>query len=170
MTKSIKYIFHIIGLLLVQVLILDQINFGTLNIYIAPIIIGTSILIFPISWRGPRLLLIGFIIGLILDAFHNTLGINSSAMLMIAFLRPYILILISPREGFEPIFSPNITALPLGKYLIYSSLLFLSFYLTYFAFESFNYQATLTVVLKAISSTIVAIILSALYQYLTIKK
>lgn len=170
MGNSVKHILHFVGLLFVQVLVIDQVTFGTLNTYISPIILGTSILILPISWRGPRLLLIGFTIGIILDAFHNTLGINASAMLVISFLRPYILRLISPREGFESFFTPNITALPLGQYLIYSSLLFLSFHLTYFAFESLNYQASLVVFIKALSSSIAATILSALYQYLTIKK
>ncbi|MCT4580089.1 MAG: hypothetical protein N4A35_01615 [Flavobacteriales bacterium] len=170
MSNSIQHIFHFIGLLMVQVLVIDQISFGALNPYINPIVLGTSILILPVSWRGPRLLLVGFLFGIILDAFHNTLGINASAMLIIAFLRPYILRLISPREGFESFFSPNVTSLPSGQYILYSSLLLLSFHLTYFAFESLNYQATLSVFIKALASTVAAIILSALYQYLTIKK
>jgi len=170
MNNTIRHIVHFIGLLLAQVLVIDQVTFGTLNPFIGPIILGTSILILPVSWRGPKLLIAAFIIGLILDAFHNTLGINASAMLVTAFLRPYILRIIAPREGFETFFTPNVTTLPFGQYILYSSLIFLSFHLTYFAFESLNYQATLSVFIKAISSTIAAILLSALYQYLTIKK
>ncbi len=170
MPKTLTYLFHFLGILLLQVLVVDQISFGVLNTYIAPLILCIVIFILPVDWKGVRLLIVAFVAGLILDAFHNTLGINASAMVVVAFLRPYILRTIAPREGFESFFTPNITTLPLGQYVVYSSLLFFSYHVTYFAFESLSYETIAVVFAKAIASSVAAIILASLYQYLTLKR
>ncbi len=170
MNSIIKHIIHLIGLILIQILVIDQISFGSLNTYISPIIIGTGIIILPAGWSSNRLLLIAFFVGILLDSFHNTLGINTSALLLLAFLRPLILKIVSPREGFESFVEPTVLNLKIGKYSIYASILFLCYHLTYFFLESLNSSTVLIILLKTVLSTIVALFLSLLYQYLTIKK
>jgi hypothetical protein len=170
MNSVIKHIVHLIGLILIQILVIDQISFGSLNAYISPIIIGTGIIILPAGWPSNRLLLIAFFVGILLDSFHNTLGINTSALLLLAFLRPLVLKIVSPREGFESFVEPTVLNLKIGKYAIYASILFLCYHLTYFFLESLNSDTVLIILLKTLLSTIAALFLSLLYQYLTIKK
>lgn len=170
MNSLIKNTIHLIGLILIQVLVIDQVSFGGLNTYISPIIIGTGIIILPAGWTANRLMLTAFITGIILDSFHNTLGINTSALVLLAFLRPLALKIVSPREGFESFVEPTVFTLKTGKYSIYASILFLGFHLTYFFLESLNTNTVLIIILKAIVSTIAALLLSLLYQYLTLKK
>ena len=107
MNSVVKNIVHLFALILVQVLIVDQISYGSLNNCIAPIIVGTGIIILPVGLSRNRLLFIAFAIGVILDSFHNTLGINTSALVLLAFLRPLALKIISPREGIEAFVEPT---------------------------------------------------------------
>lgn len=170
MPNAIKNILNFVGIIIIQVLVIDQIYFGLINHMINPILLPVVIIILPIGWSKINLILSSFVLGILLDAFHNTLGINASAMITIAFIRPYIMRLISPREGFEMFFEPNIINLQLGQYLIYSSIIFFSYHMIYFLLESLSYQNLGIVILKTLLSTIAAIIISAIYQYLTIKK
>jgi len=170
MNNTIKHIIHFIGILLLQVLVIDQINFGTFNTYINPIIIGTNLLIIPVGWTKNRLLLIAFAIGILTDSFHNTLGINTSSLLMLAFFKPLALRVISPREGFEPFIEPSVISLGMAKFATYSSILFFIYHFVYFSLESLNVNSVLTILLKSLASTIVALVLSVIYQYLTLKR
>lgn len=170
MNSIIKNIIHLLSLILVQVLVVDQLSFGVLNNYVCPIIVGTGIIILPAGWSSNRTLIAAFIVGIILDSFHNTLGINTSALLLLAFLRPLALKIISPREGFESFVEPTVFNLKIGKYAIYSSILFLSYHLLYFFIESLETSSSLTIITKALFSTVIAFLVSLLYQYLTFKK
>lgn len=170
MNNTIRHIFHFIGIILLQVLVIDQINFGSLNTYISPIVIGASILILPVGWTTNRLLLSAFIVGILIDSFHNTLGINTSALIFVAFLRSLVLRTVSPREGFESFIEPTVINLGIVKFTIYASILFLIYHLVYFSLESIDLNSVITIVMKAFASTIVALPLSILYQYLTLKR
>jgi hypothetical protein len=170
MNNNFRHIIHFIAILLLQVLVIDQINFGSLNTYINPIIIGTSLLIVPVGWTSNRLLIFAFIIGLIIDTFHNTLGINTSALLTLAFFKPLALRTVSPREGFESFIEPTVITLGIVKFLIYASILFFIYHLVYFSLESIDLSNLITIILKALASSIAALSLSILYQYLTLKR
>ncbi len=170
MNNLIKNILHLLGLVFVQVLVIDQISFGSLNTYVSPIIVGLGIIILPAGWSQNRLLLTAFLVGILLDSFHDTLGINASALVFLAFLRPLILKLVSPREGFESFIEPTVFTLKIGKYAIYSFILFLGFNVVYFLLESLETNSFIIVLIKAFLSSIVAFLLSLLYQYLTFKK
>ncbi len=170
MNNSIKHILNFIGLIAVQVLIVDQIDFLSLNTFINPIIIGTYLFLLPLSWRLNRLMLLAFFMGLILDSFHNTLGMNTFSMVLLAFLKPVLLRLVLPREGVDLEKSASVFILKLSKYLIFSGISFFIYHLAYFSLESLIIDSVLNVLLKAIASAFFAVLLSLLYQFLTIKK
>lgn len=170
MNNTIRHIIHFIGILLIQVLVIDQVSFGTFNKFINPIIIGTSFFIIPVGWATNRLLFIAFILGVLIDTFHNTLGINTSALLTLAFFRPLVIRTISPREGFESFIEPTVVTLGIVKFSIYASILFLIYHLVYFSLEGLNFDNILIIILKAFISAIIALLFSILYQYLTLKR
>ena len=170
MNSSIKHILNFIGLIAVQVLIIDQIDFLGLNVFVSPLLIGTYLFLIPLGWRTNKLLFLAFFMGLILDSFHNTLGMNTSAMVLIAFLRPLFLRIVLPREGVELEKSANVFTLKLPKYLIFSGISFFVYHLAYFSLESLVIDSFFSVLIKAFVSSIAAVLLSLLYQYLTLKK
>lgn len=84
-----------IVLVLLQVLVLNHIHilgYATPFFYIY--------LIVKMEYRIPRylILLIGFLLGLTIDMFTNTLGVNASATVLLAFMQPFFLKIFAPRD------------------------------------------------------------------------
>ncbi|HRF92087.1 MAG TPA: rod shape-determining protein MreD, partial [Bacteroides graminisolvens] len=99
----INYIYRIlwfVGLVLLQVLILNNIHLAG---YATPFLYTYFILKFPSSVSRNELLLWAFFLGLIIDIFSNTPGINASATVLMAFVRPPLLTLFTPRDSFDNI-------------------------------------------------------------------
>lgn len=86
--QAIAFVVYILAqVLLAKNLIVFQIGFSFL--YIAYLIN------FPLEVSRSTLLLIAFFTGFIIDWFYDTMGIHASACVFIAFLRPYIIQLLS---------------------------------------------------------------------------
>ena len=87
--------FWLVGLILLQALLFDK-------IIVAGIATPLPYIYVLITWNrdGTRwiLLLIGFILGLIIDSFTNLPGINAAACVLLAMLQPVYLNLFIPRE------------------------------------------------------------------------
>ena len=170
MSNYLKYIIQGIAILSVQILLVDQISFGELNAYINPIILGLFYISLPVGFSTRRMLFVAFLMGGILDAYHDTLGMNISASLSLVFSRPFFLRIIESREGFHTSFSPTVVSLGLPKFMIYAGLLFLIYHLNFFLLESFSTLSFVLLLLKTILSSIVALVFSVLLQYLTYNK
>ncbi len=170
MSNYLKHIVQGIAILFVQILLVDQISFGQLNAYINPIIIGAFYLSLPVGFSTRRMLFVALVLGGILDAFHDTLGMNMSASLSLAFSRPFFLRIIESREGFHTSFTPTVVSLGLPKFMVYAGLLFLIYHFNFFLLESFSALSFTSIILKTILSSIVALMLSILLQYLTYNK
>ncbi|MCA1746044.1 MAG: rod shape-determining protein MreD [Bacteroidales bacterium] len=93
-----RYLLSFIAIILVQVLVLNNLNLGG---YINPWLYVLFILILPVETPNWLLLVFGFVTGLIMDAFLNTIGMHASATVLLAFLRPLFLRFLAPREGYE---------------------------------------------------------------------
>ncbi len=97
-----------IGLVAVQVIILSQVALsadGYVNILIYPLFI----LFLPIELPTTAAVLLGFLIGLTVDLFDFTYGVNASAGAMSGYMRAVVLHRFAPHGGFsgkEPIPSP----------------------------------------------------------------
>lgn len=92
-------------------------NLGFCFMYIA------FIISLPLSVPVPLLLIIAFLNGLLIDAFYDTMGIHAAATVAIAYLRRYILTLLTPFGGYEEVSSISIEAISLQWYIIYISVL-----------------------------------------------
>ncbi len=170
MSSYLKHIIQGIAILLVQILIIDQVSFGQLNAYINPIIIGLFFISLPIGFSTRRMLFIAFVMGGVLDVYHDTLGMNISASLSLVFFRPFFLRIIESREGFHTSFLPTVVSLGLPKFMSYAGLLFFIYHLNFFLLESFSALSFVSILLKTVLSSIVALVLSVLLQYLTYNK
>ena len=88
-----RYLINFILLVFLQVFILNNIQFSG---YINPYIYVLFILILPFEIPSWFLIIIAFFLGLTIDLFSHTVGMHSSATVFMAFLRPYVLKIISP--------------------------------------------------------------------------
>ena len=89
-------------LLLLQVFLFQQVNWGwreedILFIYIYPLFI----LMLPIQMFRPFVIVLGFVMGLCVDLFYDTLGMHAAAGTFAAYLRPSIFNLVSPPNGYN---------------------------------------------------------------------
>jgi hypothetical protein len=153
-----------VSLVLVQVLILNQVQFSG---FFNPYIYILFILLLPTNSPKYALLILGFILGFVIDIFTNTLGVHSAATVFIAFVRPGILRLISNREddrGDYPGLNQNST----GWFITYVIMMvfihhFILFYLEVYTFSNF-FITFYRVILSTLFSSVV-IILSQLLVF-----
>lgn len=163
----IKYVAFFVVLLLLQLLFFNNVQ---LSGYINPYVYVLFILILPFGISGWLLLLLAFLLGLTMDVFMNTYGMHTSATLLMAFLRPYILRYVSDRDSYEQTGAPSLRSNGFIWFLKYSFILVLAHHLTLFLIESFTFIAFFQTLLRTILSTFVTLLFILLGLYLIEKK
>lgn len=163
-----KNIIRIVVLILVQVLLLKRIYFGWENFnYFSFLLYPLGLILLPI--KTPRILLIfiGFLIGIIIDLFYDSIGVHASATVFLAFIRPHLLKLIEPRGGY-PTQEIGPTKFHFGNnwFLTYCGIAMFLFMVFYFSIEVFTYIFIAEITLKVICSFIVSFICIILYVFL----
>lgn len=170
MQQIIKYILAGFGLVLLQGLIIQQIELGGVADYFVPFVYPMFILVFPYSFNKHWLLVIALITGLFVDMFYNTPGLNASAAVLIAFLRPYALSLLEPRDGFDEIKPPGYNSMGMNRFIAYVSILMFIYHLWFFSLEIFKISYLHIIVLKAFFSSLLATVLIVIIEILSVSK
>lgn len=154
-----------IALVFFQVLILNNIELGgSLN----PFLYVLFILMLPFDTPEWLVLIFGFVIGLTIDMFTDTLGMHTSATVFLAFSRKFILRVMAPRDGYETTFRPSVRKMGLQWFLIYASILvfihhFVLFYLEWFRFSDLFYTF-----IKVLFSSLLTLVLILITQFIFI--
>ena len=134
MERLLTRIAWFVGLVLVQALILNNIClFGLAT----PFIYVYYLLVLDRDIDHNVLMLVAFLLGLSVDIFSNTPGVNAGASVLVAFLRPTLLRLFSPRDEYEN-FEPGIYTLGFGAFVRYSIAVALLHHTALFLFEVFS--------------------------------
>ena len=155
MAVALQNILRFIFLILLQVFILDNIQFMG---YINPMIYVLFILSLPVRFPKWALLILAFIMGLIIDVFSNTAGMHSFALVFAAFLRtPVINIFTSIDEGSNP--TPSFHTFGVSAYVKYVVILVLIHHFILFSIESFSFLHLTLLIPKIIFSSTVTILL-----------
>lgn len=81
-------ILRFIGLLFLQVYVMDQVDFLG---YICPLVYILFILLYPVDNNRWTFLIVAFFLGLIIDTFQDTGGAHAAASVTLAFIRPLFL-------------------------------------------------------------------------------
>lgn len=157
--QLIKYGIMFISLVLIQVLILNHVQFSG---YVNPYIYILFVLLLPFSSPKYLVLLLAFLMGITIDIFSNSLGIHSFATVFAAYNRSFIIQLISGREEDRTDY-PGLMQNKLRWFLSYVSIMvvihhFVLFYLEIFTFA--NFFNTLARVFFSSLFSIFAIVLS----------
>lgn len=124
------------------------------------------LLLFPFEIRPVPLMIIGFICGLLIDIFYDTLGIHAAGCVLIAFLRPYWAKAVPPRGGYEMGMKPNIKVMGFIWFLIFTlPLIFIHHFVLFFVEVGGLHLLGFTIV-KVISSTMLTFLVIVILQYL----
>ncbi|HNS29031.1 MAG TPA: rod shape-determining protein MreD [Tenuifilaceae bacterium] len=132
----IKYAGLFILLIFLQLFLFNNIQ---LSGYINPYFYILFILLLPYDTPGWLLLLLGFFTGLAIDAFMNSHGVHSSATLLMAFLRPYVLNYLSERGEIENKGIPSMSQYGFSWFFRYATILTVAHHLVLFLIESFTF-------------------------------
>ncbi|MEZ5198817.1 MAG: rod shape-determining protein MreD [Bacteroidales bacterium] len=166
MINYINNIVRFIGLILLQVLILDNINFGG---YVNPYLYVYFILLLPFEISGWLLLISSFLLGLGVDVFSGTPGMHAFASVLMAFFRPAVVKSIGSKREYEAGMSPCIKDLGFQWFFVYSLILILIHHLALFYLEVFRFSGFFNTFLRAIYSVIFTLVLVILTQFLFYK-
>ncbi|MBX2841494.1 MAG: hypothetical protein KTR26_06965 [Flammeovirgaceae bacterium] len=124
------------------------------------------ILLLPTSTTKISMLLIGFVLGLSVDVFYDTLGIHAAACVFVAFFRHSIIKLVEPTGGFDPGARPDVKALGFSKFFTYCLIMVLVHHFLMFFVSSSNLAYWNWTLLYIFSSTICTTIFIVLIQQL----
>lgn len=168
MTNTIaRNIIRFFLLVLVQVLIIKNIELGR---FINPFIYVLFIIVLPFETPKWLLLVSGFILGISIDMFYDTSGMHAAASVLMAYARPGILKLFSPRDGYESGTQPTIQYLGVPWFLSYAGILILLHHLILFYIEIFRLNEFFSTFFRVIVSSIFTLILIVISQYLFYRK
>ncbi len=144
-----------IGLLLLQVVILNNVLFLG---YINPLLYVLFVVVYPYRKDRGILLFICFLLGLCIDFFLNSGGINAAATLFIAYIRlPLLKWVLGKNEIDFQVF--NITKQPSVKVLSYVAILVFTHSLIIFSLEYFKLSHITTILSRTFLTGIFTIIL-----------
>ena len=164
---SISLFIWAILLILAQVLVFNRIClFGVA----VPFVFLYILIKLPITLSREWMFTIGFAVGMIIDIFSDTRGINAlSATILMAFRRPILRLYVSRDDELSDPY-PGIESLGMFAFLKYS-LTFTFVYCTLaFLIESFSVLDPLRLVLKIVSSTVLSTMLIIGIDSLTMRK
>jgi rod shape-determining protein MreD len=160
------YLWRFLALVLVQVLVLNQVQLGS---FINPFLYLYFLLILPVQTPKLLLLPLAFLIGIAIDMFQNTPGIHASASLVLVYIRPKWLTILSPREGYETDATPSIHRFGLAWFITYAAILVIAHHFILFFLEIFRFTEILSTLYRILLSSGVTLLLIIMLQYLGVK-
>lgn len=147
--RLIIHILRFVGLLFLQVLVVDNIRFGY---YIHPYVYVLFIFLLPFNIPRWQLLLLGFISGFAIDLFNGTPGLNAAATVLMAFVRPFVINAMTRRKDINPNDEPSLVSMGVNWFGIYSIILLTIHNITLFMLEAFSFKLVYLVLTQTLMS------------------
>lgn len=161
------------GLLRAILLILAQvILFKNLVLFDSAFCFG-YILIFlmlPMDTNSIVQLLVGFVVGIIIDSFYNTLGIHAGASVLLVYLRIYWSKIMTPSGGYDSGPKINVRTQGFGWFITYAYPLVLIHSLLLFFIEAAGFDLFWQTLSKVFYSSVFTLAVILIIQYLFYKK
>ncbi len=158
MSETLRNITRFVLFLGLQVYVLDKIP--ALHRFIIPVIYYLFILWLPFSVSRFWLLIIGFITGLSYDYFTNHPGLHAAACVLIAYIRPFVVNLLTPKDSSEFNYrEPSAKAMGWAPYSVYVFVLTLLHHGYLVFLEWLEFGSLLDFIIKVIATTGIGMLL-----------
>ena len=144
-----------------QAMVFNQLNIGFgIHLMIQPL----YIMLLPFELTVIPMMGIAFLMGLVIDIISNTYGLNTSSLVLMAYLRPIVFKFYGPREGYDPLKEPTSQDMGANWFtVVYGILLGLhSFW--FFLLEIFELGRIGFILQKTIFSGVLSFLLALLIQ------
>ena len=157
----LAHLLRFIIFVLVQVLVLKNIGIPMLEVLLYPLFV------IMLPFRTPHwlLLLIAFFTGIIIDAFYSSLGIHTSALVFMAFLRHYLSIGMAPRGGYDASETPTKLRMGIAWWSQYVGILMFIHILAYLLVLD-RFEISFMLILRILYAYIMSMLLAVMYSYL----
>ncbi len=163
----VRNIARFLVVILFQVLVMDNVM---INGYMIPYIYILFILLMPFETPRWAQLILGFLLGMGIDLFLNTPGMHTAATVLVAFIRPYLLNLLAPRDGYDTDSFPRIHYYGFLWFLKYTLIIVVIHHFLLFYLEVFQLKDFLTTLFRVILSSILSTSTIILSQYFVFRK
>lgn len=150
---AISYLYKavwLVVLVLLQGLVLNNLHIAG---YATPFLYVVLILTFENDVKPSVLMLWAFVVGLLVDIFSDTPGMNAAASVLTAFLRPMLLRLFVPRDVQETVVL-SMRTMGVGVFFKYVVSAVLLHHTALFLLEFFSLAHPLDLLLRILSSTL----------------
>lgn len=166
MERMLTRIAWFIGLVLVQALLLNNISlFGLAT----PFVYIYFLLVVDRDADRNALMVMAFLLGLAVDVFSNTPGVNAGASVLVAFIRPGLLRLFSPRDEYEN-FEPGIYTLGIWAFVRYATIVAFLHHTALFFLETFSTANIGYLSLRILCSTLLTMMLVMSIEFVRHKR
>lgn len=156
MNRLIINFLRFIGLLFLQVLVIDNIRLGY---YIHPHIYVLFVLLLPFNIPNWQLLISGFLMGFAVDLFNGTPGLNAAATVCMAFIRPMVINGMMRRKDISENDEPSLNSMGISRFIVYLLLLILVQNFVLFMLEAFSFKLIGVVFLQTLLSVVSSLML-----------
>ena len=156
--------------ILFQELILD--NIGFTKYYINPLLYLILIISLPQNTEKWFLIIYAFLLGISLDLFDGNIGINSSALVFIAFLKPSLNKILIPKNYIDEKDKLGLKNLGIQTFSTYAVIIIFIHNCFWFLLERFSSLSILEIwflMLGIILNTIVTFIIILIFELFTFK-
>ncbi|MDO9276356.1 MAG: rod shape-determining protein MreD [Lutibacter sp.] len=151
-------IIRFLALLFLQVFVFNHMNiFGNIN----PMVYVSWVFLFPVRKKRSLFLVLSFLLGISIDFFSDSGGINAFAITFIAYFRLPILMAILRKPDIDYV-QFNIRTISTNKAVLFIATLTLIHHFIVFALEYFSFNAILSIISNTLLTSIFTILISTL--------
>jgi rod shape-determining protein MreD len=162
MTKEIiRYTLIFLLLVLAQVVVFNHICLFNVAI---PLVFIYFLIKLPVTLGINWVMTLAFVLGVIIDMFSNTQGMNALSCLILAVLRIPVLHLYFPRQDDLSNPEPSVHSLGLAVYMKYAGTLVAIYCLLFFLIEAFTFFDIATMILRVVSSSILTFVIILAFE------
>lgn len=163
----VQIILQFFVLLVLQLLLFNNIEFSG---YINPYVYVLFFLLLPFTFSKALMLILGLVMGLVVDLFMGTPGVHTTATVFIAFIRPGVLKFIAPHDGYDPNTLPRISYMGLEWFIKYTFIIVIIHHVVLFYVEVFSFAHFFHTLLKVILSSVFSCTFIILSQFFVFRK
>jgi hypothetical protein len=158
----IKYVLMFVLVVLVQVLLLNQVQFSG---YLNPWFYVLFVLLLPVSTPRYVVLLLSFLLGLVIDIFSDTLGLHMASTVILGYFRTPVISMLSARESEQSDY-PGLKQTGFRWFLLYVVILLTIHHLFLFYLEVFSFAGFFRTFVRVVFSVAFSLFVIVLSQFL----
>lgn len=163
MHKFLRYTALLLTMVILQVFLFSRVG---ISVYVHPLVYIAFVILLPMEIKGVSLLLLAFALGVSVDFFTGTPGINTIASVFTAFCRPTLLYLFAGKDEVKDGGTPDSSRLGVKKFTYYMCSMVLLQNIVYFSFEAMAWEYFYLVMLRIVISSAVSAAIIYLIQKL----